>query len=158
PRRALRGVVGDLELLKALLEIELAIEPARLLGLLEVARARVDRQAREDVLVRLRLREEVERLAERLLGLAAVAEHHVVAQLDAPLLGELGRLEDVVDGDLLVDLLEDLRRARLDAERQARAAGEAHLVEELVGEEVDARVAAPHELQPALADPAAQLD
>ena len=51
--------------------------------------------------------------------LAAVAEHHVVADLDAVLLGELGRLDDLVDGDLLVDRVEDLRRARLDARGSA---------------------------------------
>ena len=54
--------------------------------------------------------------------------------------------------------VEDLLRARLDAEAQALAAGEAHLAEQLVAEHVDARVAAPEEAEAARADAAAQLE
>src|SRR5207249_1983875 len=71
---------------------------------------------------------------------------------------ERGRLEDFVGRDFLLDGIEDRLRAALDAEREALAAGEAHLAEELVGEEIDARVAAPEEREAALADAAAKLD
>ena len=46
----------------------------------------------------------------------------------------------------------------LDAQAEALAAGEAHLAQELVGEQIDARVAAPEEAELALAHPLAQLE
>jgi len=95
--------------------------------------------------VRPRAVEEGQRLGEGGPRLAAVADHHVVAELDAVLLGDGAGLEDLVHGDLLVDGVENLLRAGLDAEAQALASGETHLVEELFAEDVDARIAAPQE-------------
>ena len=157
-RVRLRRVERRLQLLEVGGEVHLAIQPPRRLRGVEVAGARVHRQAREDVLVRRRPLQEVERLAERRRRLPAVAQHHEVADLDPVLLGELRRLDDLLDGDLLVDLLDDLRRARLHPQAQALAAGEAHLAEQLLAEDVDAGVAAPEEVELALADAAAELE
>src|SRR5512145_2417399 len=95
-------------------------------------------------------REERERLLEGLASLASVSEHHVVANLDADLTGHLRSGEDLVDGDLLVDVAEDGRAPRLDAQTEALATGEPHLADELRGQHIDPRVATPRELEPAL--------
>ena len=157
-RIGVRRVERRLELLEVSREVRLAVEPARLLRRVEVFRARVDREAREDVFVGPRDLQEAERLLERLLGVAAIAEHHVVADFDPVLLRERGGLEDFGDGDLLLDRVEDALRAALHAERETLAAGEAHLAEQLVAEQVDARIAAPEELELLLADALAQLE
>src|SRR5262249_35256427 len=138
-------------------EIHLAIEPV-LLDVVEIARPRVNREAREQVFVRACALEEAERLFERLPRLPAVAEHHVIADLDAVALRELGRLDDLLGRDLLVDRLQNSGRSALHTEAEPRAAGQAHLAQELVGEQIDARVAAPEEAQVPGADLAAELD
>ena len=71
----------------------------------------------------------------RLARLAAVSQHHVIADADAVTLRQVGRGDDLVYRDLLVDGVQDALRSRLDAERESLAPGEAHLAEELFAQE-----------------------
>src|SRR5690606_15736401 len=62
-------------------------------------------------------------------------------------LGEGAGLDDLLRGDLLVDVLEDPIGARLHPEAQPLTARQPHFQEELLAEHVDPRVTAPEELQ-----------
>jgi hypothetical protein len=56
--------------------------------------------------VRLGAREESQGLVERGQRLAPVAQHHEISDLNAVALGQRRGAQDLIDGDLLVDVVE----------------------------------------------------
>ena len=70
---------------------------------------------------------QVDRLADRLPVLARQADDEVAPGLDPVLVAEVDRPDRVLDLGVLLDVVEHLLRARLDAEGDQPAAGLLHL-------------------------------
>ena len=89
---------------------------------------------------------EVDGVADRLLGLARQAEDEVAVDGEAEVVAVLGKVARALDGGALLDVLQDLRIAGLEAHDQQPAAGFPHGLQRVVVGG-DARGAAPGQAQ-----------
>jgi hypothetical protein len=89
---------------------------------------------------------EVDGVADRLLGLAGQAEDEVAVDGQAEVVAVLGEVARALHGGALLDVLEDLRIAGLEADDEQAAAGFLHGLQRVVVGG-DARGAAPGEAE-----------
>src|SRR4029453_1316849 len=129
----------DRRALEVLVPVLRVVHEAPLHVLLPERRAAVDAHPVEAEAVDADLRGELERRPQVLLGLVGNADHEeAVDDLDARVLRVRDRVLDLRERLLLLEAVEDLLAAALDAEHDRAAAGAGELREEVLRDRVDA--------------------